>query len=254
MSLESIAGPVLFLLGLCVGSFLNVVIARVPEGRSIVGPGSACPRCSTPIAWYDNVPLLSFALLRARCRKCGEPISWRYPVVELVTGLLFVLALAERGLTIDLIPALLLVAGLVAITGIDLDHQLIPDVISIPGIVVGLAVSTLTGRPGWLDSLVGVVIGGGIFLLIIVASRGGMGGGDMKLGTMLGAFLGWKLVLVAILIAILAGGVFAIVVLLLRRKGRKDAVPFGPFLALGGVVSLFWGESLLAWYLGTFSG
>lgn len=254
MSLESIAGPVLFLLGLCVGSFLNVVIARVPEGRSIVGPGSACPRCSTPIAWYDNVPLLSFALLRARCRKCGEPISWRYPVVELVTGLLFVLALAERGLTIDLIPALLLVAGLVAITGIDLDHQLIPDVISIPGIVVGLAVSTLTGRPGWLDSLVGVVIGGGIFLLIIVASRGGMGGGDMKLGAMLGAFLGWKLVLVAILIAILAGGVFAIVVLLLRRKGRKDAVPFGPFLALGGVVSLFWGESLLAWYLGTFSG
>ena len=160
MSLESIAGPVLFLLGLCVGSFLNVVIARVPEGRSIVGPGSACPRCSTPIAWYDNVPLLSFALLRARCRKCGEPISWRYPVVELVTGLLFVLALAERGLTIDLIPALLLVAGLVAITGIDLDHQLIPDRISIPGIVVGLAVSTLTGRPGWLDSLVGVVIGG----------------------------------------------------------------------------------------------
>lgn len=254
MSLESIAGPVLFLLGLCVGSFLNVVIARVPEGRSIVGPGSACPRCSTPIAWYDNVPLLSFALLRARCRKCGEPISWRYPVVELVTGLLFVLALAERGLTIDLIPALLLVAGLVAITGIDLDHQLIPDVISIPGIVVGLAVSTLTGRPGWLDSLVGVVIGGGIFLLIIVASRGGMGGGDMKLGAMLGAFLGGKLVLVAILIAILAGGVFAIVVLLLRRKGRKDAVPFGPFLALGGVVSLFWGESLLAWYLGTFSG
>ena len=254
MSPESIAGPVLFLLGLCVGSFLNVVIARVPEGRSIVGPGSACPRCSTPIAWYDNVPLLSFALLRARCRKCGEPISWRYPVVELVTGLLFVLALAERGLTIDLIPALLLVSGLVAITGIDLDHQLIPDVISIPGIVVGLAVSTLTGRPGWLDSLVGVVIGGGIFLLIIVASRGGMGGGDMKLGAMLGAFLGWKLVLVAILIAILAGGVFAIVVLLLRRKGRKDAVPFGPFLALGGVVSLFWGESLLAWYLGTFSG
>ena len=254
MSPESGPAIVLFLLGLCVGSFLNVVIARVPEGRSIVGPGSACPRCSTPIAWYDNVPLLSFALLRARCRKCGEPISWRYPVVELVTGLLFVLALAERGLTIDLLPALLLVSGLVAITGIDLDHQLIPDVLSIPGIVVGLAVSTLTGRPGWLDSLVGVVIGGGIFLLIIVASRGGMGGGDMKLGAMLGAFLGWKLVLVAILIAILAGGVFAIVVLLLRRKGRKDAVPFGPFLALGGVVSLFWGEGLLAWYLGTFSG
>jgi leader peptidase (prepilin peptidase) / N-methyltransferase len=248
------AGPVFFILGLCVGSFLNVVIARVPEGRSIVSPGSACPRCSTSIAWHDNIPLLSFVLLRARCRKCGEPISWRYPAVELITGLLFVWAVVERGLTVDLIPALLLVSGLVAITGIDLDHQLIPDTISIPGIVVGLVASSVTGRPGWLSSLTGILVGGGIFLLIIVASRGGMGGGDMKLGAMLGAFLGWKLALVGILLAVLAGGVLAIVVLLTRRKGRKDAIPFGPFLALGGVVSLFWGEALLAWYLGTFAG
>ena len=248
------AGLVFFIVGLCVGSFLNVVIARVPERRSIVTPGSACPRCTAPIAWHDNIPLLSFALLRARCRKCGEPISWRYPAVELITGLLFDWAFAERGLTIDLIPALLLVAGLVAITGIDLDHQLIPDAISIPGIVVGLVASAATGRPGWLSSLIGILVGGGIFLLIIVASRGGMGGGDMKLGAMLGAFLGWKLVLVGILVAVLAGGVLAIAVLLTRRKGRKDAIPFGPFLALGGVVSLFWGEALLAWYLGTFAG
>ena len=248
------AGPMLFIMGLCVGSFLNVVIARVPEGRNIVTPGSACPCCATPIAWYDNIPLLSFVLLRARCRKCGEPISWRYPAVELATGLLFVLALAERGLTIDLIPALLLVAGLVAITGIDLDHQLIPDAISLPGILVGLAASILTGRPGWAESLIGVLVGGGIFLVIIVASRGGMGAGDMKMGAMLGAFLGWKLVLVAILVAILVGGALAIGVLVARRKGRKDALPFGPFLALGGTVSVLWGEGLLAWYLGTFAG
>lgn len=248
------AGPVLFLLGLCVGSFLNVIIARVPEGRSIVSPRSACPRCATPISWYDNIPLLSFAFLLARCRKCGEPISWRYPAVELVTGLLFVWALAERGLTIDLVPALLLVSGLVAITGIDLDHQLIPDAISLPGILVGLVASTVTGRPGWLDSLIGILVGGGIFLVIIVASRGGMGAGDMKMGAMLGAFLGWQLVLVAILLAILVGGAVAIGVLVLRRKGRKDALPFGPFLALGGLVSLFRGEALLAWYLGTFAG
>jgi leader peptidase (prepilin peptidase) / N-methyltransferase len=254
MSPLALAGPALFLFGLCVGSFLNVVIARVPEGRSIVSPRSACPRCATLIAWYDNIPLLSFAFLGARCRKCGEPISWRYPIVELAMGLLFVWALAERGLTLDLIPALLLVTGLVAITGIDVDHQLIPDSISLPGVVVGLMASTVTGRPGWFDSLVGVLVGGGIFLLIIVASRGGMGGGDMKLGAMLGAFLGWKLVLVAILVAILVGGAFAVGVLLLRRKGRKDALPFGPFLALGGMVSLFWGEVLLAWYLGTFAG
>jgi len=248
------AAPVIFFVGLCVGSFLNVVIARVPAGRSIVSPRSACPRCATPIAWYDNIPLLSFVLLRARCRKCREPISWRYPAVELATGLLFVWALAERGLTLDLIPALLLVTGLIVITGIDLDHQLIPDVISLPGIAVGLVASTVTGRPGWLDSFIGILLGGGIFLLIIVASRGGMGGGDMKMGAMLGAFLGWQMALVAILVAILAGGVLAIGVLALRRKGRKDALPFGPFLAFGGLVSLFRGEALLAWYLGTFAG
>jgi leader peptidase (prepilin peptidase)/N-methyltransferase len=248
------AAPVLFVLGLCVGSFLNVVIARVPEGRSIVSPGSACPLCGGPIMWFDNIPLVSYALLRGRCRRCGAPISPRYPIVELVTGLLFVLAGWERGLGSDLVPALVLLAALVAITAIDLDRQLIPDVISLPGIAVGLLLSTITGRPWWLDSLVGVLGGGGIFFLIIVASRGGMGGGDMKLGAMLGAFLGWKLVLVAILLAVLAGGAVGIGLLALRRKGRKDAVPFGPFLALGGVVSLFWGGPLLEWYLGVFSG
>jgi leader peptidase (prepilin peptidase) / N-methyltransferase len=248
------AAPVLFVLGLCVGSFLNVVIARVPEGRSIVSPGSACPLCGGPIMWFDNIPLVSYALLRGRCRRCGAPISPRYPIVELVTGLLFVLAGWERGLGSDLVPALVLLAALVAITAIDLDRQLIPDVISLPGIAVGLLLSTITGRPWWLDSLVGVLVGGGIFFLIIVASRGGMGGGDMKLGAMLGAFLGWKLVLVAILLAVLAGGAVGIGLLALRRKGRKDAVPFGPFLALGGVVSLFWGGPLLEWYLGVFSG
>ena len=244
----------LFVVGLCMGSFLNVVIARVPEGRSVVSPRSACPRCGAEIEWYDNVPLVSYALLRARCRRCGEPISLRYPIVELLTGLLFVLAGWQLGLSIDLLPALLLLTTLVAITAIDLDRQLIPDVLSLPGIAVGLLISSATGRPGWLDSLLGTLVGGSIFFLIIVASRGGMGGGDMKLGAMLGAFLGWKLVLVAILLSVLAGGLVAIVLLALRRRGRKDAVPFGPFLALGGAVSLFWGQPLLEWYLGVFSG
>lgn len=248
------AALALFVVGLCVGSFLNVVIARVPEGRSVVSPRSACPRCGAEIQWYDNVPLVSYALLRARCRRCGEPISIRYPIVELLTGLLFVFAGWHLGLSIDLLPALLLLTALVAITAIDLDRQLIPDVISLPGIAVGLFLSAIIGRPGWLDSLVGALVGGGIFFLIIVASRGGMGGGDMKLGAMLGAFLGWKLVLVAILLSVLAGGVVAIVLLALRRRGRKDAVPFGPFLALGGAVSLFWGRPILEWYLGVFAG
>ena len=243
---------VVFVFGLFVGSFLNVVIARLPERRSIVTPRSACPGCDGPIPWYDNVPLLSFALLGGRCRSCRAPISWRYPVVEAATGGLFLLALARRGLSLDLVSALVLLAALVAVTGIDLAHQIIPDVITLPGIAVGLACSLVTGQPRWLESLIGAVVGGGLFLLIIVASGGGMGGGDMKLGAMLGAFLGWRLLLVGVMISVLAGGVVAIALLALRRRGRKDAVPFGPFLALGGALALLWGERILQWYLTAF--
>jgi leader peptidase (prepilin peptidase)/N-methyltransferase len=239
-------------LGLCVGSFLNVVIARLPEGRSIVTPGSACPRCGRAIAWYDNVPVLSFLRLRGRCRHCAGAISWRYPFVELATAALFALAVLTRGVGPELAPALVLAAALVAITGIDLDHQIIPDVVTLPGIAVGLAFSLLLGHPRWMDALIGALVGGGLFFVIIVASRGGMGGGDMKLAAMLGAFLGWRPLLVAILTAVLTGGILAIALLALRRKGRKDAVPFGPFLALGGLVALFWGAPLIDWYLGVF--
>jgi len=241
-----------FVFGLCVGSFLNVVIARLPDGRSIVTPGSACPRCARPIAWYDNVPVLSFLRLRGRCRHCGGHISWRYPLVELATGALFALAILCLGAGPALAPALVLAATLVAITGIDLDHQIIPDVVTLPGIAVGVAFSLLLGQPRWTDALIGIAVGGGLFFAIIVASRGGMGGGDMKLAAMLGAFLGWRPLLVAILAAVLAGGLLAIGLLALRRKGRKDAVPFGPFLALGGLVALFWGGPLIDWYLGVF--
>ena len=241
-----------FLFGLVIGSFLNVVIARLPTGRSIARPPSACPACDAAIRWYDNLPVLSWLWLRGRCRACRAVISWRYPAVELLTAVLFALAARQLGPRLDLGPALLLLAALVAITGIDLDHQIIPDVITLPGIVVG-AVANLTVRPGnWLDTLLGIVIGGGLFLIIILASGGGMGGGDMKLGAMMGAFLGWKLVLLAILLGVFAGGAVAIGLLSTGSKGRKDPVPFGPFLALGAVVSLLWGQSLLAWYLGRF--
>lgn len=241
-----------FLFGLCVGSFLNVVIARLPEGRSILTPRSACPRCGAPIRWHDNVPLVSFAVLGGRCRGCGAAISWRYPAVEAVTGGLFLLAFLRRGLTVDLAGALLLLGALVAITGIDLDHQIIPDVITLPGIAVGLGFGLATGHPPWLASLIGAAVGGGLFFLIIVASGGGMGGGDMKLGAMLGAFLGWRLLLAGVMVAVLTGGIVAIALLALRRRGRKDAIPFGPYLALGGAVALLWGEGIIEWYLTAF--
>jgi len=241
-----------FLVGLVIGSFLNVVIARLPAGVSIVHPGSACPQCGAVIRWYDNVPVLSWLHLRARCRSCGGAISWRYPAVELLTAVLFALAAHRFGPTLDLAPALLFLAALVAITGIDLDHQIIPDVITIPGIVAGAALSIAIHPARWLDPLLGIALGGGVFFVIILVSRGGMGGGDMKLGAMMGAFLGWKLALLAILLGVFAGGAVAVVLLSTGSRGRKDPVPFGPFLALGAVVSLLWGDGLLGWYLGRF--
>jgi leader peptidase (prepilin peptidase)/N-methyltransferase len=246
-----------FLFGLCVGSFLNVVIARLPAGRSIVHPGSACPQCGSAISWYDNLPLLSYAMLRARCRNCHTSISWRYPTIEFTCGALFALAYLSFGSSPRLVAALVFLAGLVAITWIDLDHQIIPDVLSLPGIVLGLLLSLAPDGIGWKDAIAGTVVGGGLFVLIIVGSalvigQPGMGVGDVKLGAMIGAFLGWKLVLLSILLSVLIGGPLAAALLATGRKGRKDPVPFGPFLALGGMISLFWGDALLAWYVGQF--
>jgi leader peptidase (prepilin peptidase)/N-methyltransferase len=239
--------------GLVIGSFLNVVIARLPEGRSLWFPRSACPRCGTTIAWHDNIPLLSFFALRRRCRACEGEISWRYPIVEGVTGALFVAAYLAFGLTAQAAVAAALLAALVAITAIDLDHQIIPDAITLPGIVLGVLATPASPHLTWLDSILGVVVGGGLFLAIILLSGGGMGGGDMKLAAMLGAFLGWKIALVAILIAVLLGGVYGVGLLVSGRRGRKDPIPFGPFLALGGAISVFWGQPLLAWYLRPFA-
>jgi leader peptidase (prepilin peptidase)/N-methyltransferase len=245
------------ILGLCVGSFLNVVIARLPAGRSIAYPGSACPRCGKSIAWYDNLPVLSYALLRGRCRNCWKSISWRYPAVEIACGILFVLAYRRFEPGTALASALIFLAGLVAITAIDLDHQIIPDVLSLPGIALGILFSLAPDGIGWAPALLGILLGGGVFLVIIVAStlvigQAGMGVGDVKLGAMLGAFLGWKLALLSILLSVLLGGPLAATLLATGRKGRKDPIPFGPFLALGGLISLFWGEAILAWYFSQF--
>ena len=238
--------------GLLIGSFLNVVIARVPERRSIWRPGSACPGCGAVIAWYDNIPILSFFVLLARCRACGTRISWRYPLIEAVTAALFAAAAWRFGPTPDAVVAAALLAVLVALTAIDLEHQIIPDVISLPGILAGTLANLATGRVPWLESLMGIVVGGGVFLVIILASGGGMGGGDMKLGAMLGAFLGWKVVLLAVFVAVVFGGILAVTLIATGLRGRKDPIPFGPFLAAGGAAGLFWGERVVRWYLSGF--
>jgi leader peptidase (prepilin peptidase)/N-methyltransferase len=240
--------------GLVIGSFVNVVISRLPAGQSLWGPRSACPVCGAVIAWHDNIPVLSFVALKRRCRACAAPIAWRYVIIELATAVLFVGAYSHFGIGMHLIGAMLLLAMLVAITAIDLEHQIIPDAISLPGILTGVLVNLASDGRGWVDALLGVALGGGVFFAIILASGGGMGGGDMKLGAMLGAFLGWKLTLVAVFVAVLVGGALAAGVLVTGRKSRKDPIPFGPFLALGGAVALFWGPTLLTWYLNAFAG
>lgn len=242
------------LFGLAIGSFLNVVIARVPAGRSLVRPGSACPGCSALLKWYDNIPVLSFLVLRGRCRACGMTISWRYPIVEMVTAVVLVLAYVAIGPSADFAVAVVLLAALIAITGIDLQHQLIPDAITLPGILVGLLLNLATGRISWVESVIGILVGGGLFVAIILVSRGGMGGGDLKLGAMLGAFLGWKALLFALFVAIVLGGVVGTVLLVTGLRGRKDPVPFGPFLAAGGAMALFWGERAFGWWMGGFGG
>ena len=239
--------------GLVIGSFLNVVIARLPEARSLWAPPSACPGCGSAIAWRDNIPLLSFLLLRGRCRACAAPISWRYPLVEALTAVLFGFAwVVFASSLVDFVSAATLLAALVAITLIDLRYQIIPDAITLPGVLAGFLASLASQRISWLESAAGFVLGIGLFVAVIVLSRGGMGGGDLKLGAMLGAFLGWKALLVALFVAVVLGGVTAVAVLASGRLARKDAIPFGPFLAVGGAVALFWGNALVAWYLGGF--
>ena len=239
--------------GLIIGSFLNVVIARLPERRSLWMPGSTCPGCGNAIAWHDNIPLVSFLVLRGRCRACAALIPWRYPIVEAVTAALFVLAwLVFGGDPREFVVAVVFLAALVAITVIDLRHQIIPDAITLPGIVAGLVASVVTDRISWVTSVVGILLGGGLFVAVILLSRGGMGGGDLKLGAMLGAFLGWQALLVGLFVAIVLGGLTAVALLASGRLARKDAIPFGPFLAIGGAVALFWGDAILAWYLGGF--
>lgn len=240
------------LFGLVIGSFLNVVIARLPERRSLWRPGSACPACGGAIAWYDNVPVISYLALRARCRACGVAISPRYPAVELLTAAAFLGAFAAFGSSPRFVVAAALLACLIVIAAIDLQHQIIPDAITLPGIVAGVLIGVGTGT--WLDSLLGALVGGGVFLVIIVIHPGGMGGGDMKLGAMLGAFLGWKVLLFSLFVAVTGGGALAVVLLATGLRGRKDPIPFGPFLALGGATGLFWGERVVAWYLRGFGG
>lgn len=236
------------LLGLVVGSFLNVCIYRIPRRESIVYPSSHCPTCRQPIKPYDNLPLLSYLLLRGRCRSCGSRIHYRYPLVEAAGGIGFALVVGRFGLSVSALIGLIFFSALLVLAGIDLEHQILPDLITLPGIPLGLLMGMLLPEASLLSSAEGLVLGGGIFYLVALLSRGGMGGGDIKLAAMIGAFLGWQRLLLTIFLATLFGSVVGIPLLALKLKGRKDPIPFGPFLSLGAFISLIWGGSLIGWY------
>lgn len=246
-----------FLLGAVIGSFLNVCIYRIPAGESIVRPRSRCGACGSPIRWYQNIPILSFLALRGRCAACGAKISWRYPLVEALTGGLFVLLLWRFGPQPFVLVLLLFAAALVTITFIDLDHQIIPDVISLPGIVVGILCSFLLPWVSWSDSLLGILLGGGSLYLVaagysLLSGKEGMGGGDIKLLAMIGAFLGWKAILPIVFFSSVLGTLVGVPLMLVKKADGKLAIPFGPFLSAGALIYLLWGPLIVRWYLNFF--
>jgi leader peptidase (prepilin peptidase)/N-methyltransferase len=256
IALEPVQLTILVLLGLAVGSFLNVCIHRIPRGQSLAFPGSRCPGCGYELRWFDNIPLASYAALLGRCRKCRARISIRYPLVEAATMALFVAHGMALGWTALLVPRLLFVCMLAVLFAIDLEHHLLPNVITLPGIVIGLIASAVL-PPGLIDALFGVLAGGGVLWLIGEAyyrftGHEGMGGGDVKMLAMIGAFLGWKLVLVTLVLSSVAGSIIGLAVIIVKRGGLKYALPYGTFLALGALVASLAGDRIINWYVGLY--
>lgn len=243
------------LIGAIVGSFLNVVILRLPAaGESIVFPPSRCPACSSSIAWFDNIPVLSYLLLRGRCRSCRESISVQYPLVELCMALLSLALYTKFALSFEYFFYFLFLAALLVIIFIDLHHQIIPDVISLPGVIIGFAGSFINSAVTWQQSGIGILVGGGILYSVawgyfLFTRREGMGGGDIKLLAMIGAFLGWQSLLFVVFFSSLSGSIIGVFAMVKQGKGGKTRIPFGPFLAVAAILFLFFQEDIFrAWY------
>lgn len=242
------------LFGACVGSFLNVCIYRLPRRESLMWPGSRCTTCERSLSWYENVPIVSWVVLRGRCRTCRASVSWMYPAVEMVTALAFLSGYLLYGLTMIAVVRVLFACALIVLFVTDLQHKILPNIITVPGIVVGF-VCSLFLPPGWLESLIGIVVGGGSLFAIAetyyrVRGQEGLGMGDVKLLGMIGAFLGWKLVLLTLVFASVAGSLAGGILIVSGRGNMKYALPFGTFLAIGALVAAIWGTPIVDWYLG----
>jgi leader peptidase (prepilin peptidase)/N-methyltransferase len=257
MALGSIHTFLALIFGMLLGSFLNVCIYRLPLGKSIIHPPSSCPQCGGRIRFYDNIPVISYLLLLGRCRSCRKAISLRYPVVEITTGLLSAALFVRYAVSPQYFLLLSFCAALIVISFVDLDHQIIPDVISLPGIVLGFAVSLLPTHlypVRWLESLIGIILGGGSLYLVgtvyeWLRGKAGMGGGDIKLLAMIGAWMGWRALPFVILLASFTGTMIGGGSLLLAGRKFSEKIPFGPFLVLGSLGYLFFENELRAfWY------
>jgi len=249
---------IFFPLGLIIGSFLNVCIWRLPRGESIVYPGSHCPLCGASIKWFDNIPMLSFLLLRGKCRSCGGRISFRYPLVELLTACLFVAIYRFFSISSHTLIYILFTSSLITVGFIDLDKRIIPNLITLPGIALGLIFPLFLPHLSLKDSLLGAILGGGILLLVgifgkIIFKKPAMGGGDVKLAAMIGVFLGWQQILLILFLSFLIGAVIGTTVELIKGTlSKRRQIPFGPYIALSGILAVFCGQELINLYLGLF--
>lgn len=247
----------LFIVGSCIGSFVNVCIYRLPRSHSIVFPGSACPQCGSRIRFYDNIPILSFLWLRGKCRACGTAISSRYALIEGMTGLFAVVTYLRFGLSAETLIYFCFIATLLVVIYIDIDHQIIPNRITFPGIPICLAATFFLPGISFASALAGMLAGGGSLFTVAwvykqITKREGMGFGDIKLLAMIGALIGWKGVLFTIYLASVLGTVVGLLVILLNKKNFKVRIPFGPFLSIGAISFLFFGDDVIAWYFHTF--
>lgn len=244
--LPALAGVV----GLVVGSFINVLIWRLPRGESVVHPPSHCPSCQHRLGARDLVPVLSWVLLRGRCRYCGSPVPASYPLVEAVTGAVFAALVAVHGLHPRTAGYAILATILITAAGTDMRSRLIPNRLTLPAIAFALAWSAAVRVPHLTSSLLGLVIAGGLFLVIAILSRGGMGGGDVKLAAAAGAFLGLRYSLLGLFLAFIFGAVVGLILMALGKKKRRDYIPFAPFIAAGCLAAMLFGDPILQWYLG----
>ncbi len=248
---KSLLIPSGFVLGAVLGSFFNVLIYRLPKGISIVMPPSHCPLCGERLSWWENIPLVSYLLLRGRCSHCKGPISPIYPLVELITAIATATIAATFGFTPKALWAALFLLPLIPAAFIDLKHFILPDVFTLGTMAWGIMASAMGISPVDLKgALIGLAVCGGVFLLIALVSKGGMGLGDVKLAASFGANLGWKVGITALFVSVFLGATVGIILMVLRIKGRKDKIPFGPFMVMGAYICVFYGEQLARLYLG----